>query len=43
MLKQIIQSIIREDTTEQLEDVFDGISRAGYGREPQRDASRDYC
>ena len=28
MLKQIIQSVIREDTTEQLDSAFDGITRA---------------
>ena len=28
MLKQIIQSVIREDTTEQLDSAFDGIARA---------------
>ena len=28
MLKQIIESIIREDTTEQLDGAFEGITRA---------------
>ena len=28
MLKQIIESIIREDTTEQLDSAFEGITRA---------------
>jgi hypothetical protein len=28
MLKQVIQSIIREDTTGQLDSAFDGIARA---------------
>ena len=28
MLKQIIESVIREDTTEQLDRTFDGIARA---------------
>jgi hypothetical protein len=28
MLKQIIESVIREDSTEQLDRAFDGISRA---------------
>jgi hypothetical protein len=28
MLKQIIESVIREDTTEQLDSAFDEISRA---------------
>ena len=28
MLKQIIESVIREDTSEQLDSAFDGITRA---------------
>ena len=28
MLQQIIKSVIREDTTEQLDSAFDGIARA---------------
>jgi transcriptional regulatory protein LevR len=28
MLKQIIQSVLREDTTEQLDSAFEGITRA---------------
>jgi hypothetical protein len=28
MLKQIIESVIREDTTEQLDSAFEGITRA---------------
>ena len=28
MLKQIIESVIREDTTEQLDRTFDGVARA---------------
>ena len=28
MLQQIIQSVIREDTTEQLDSTFEGIARA---------------
>jgi len=28
MLKQIIESVLREDTTEQLDSAFEGITRA---------------